>query len=108
MNFDSKKAVNILMGLVVVAGLILGYFFLFGGEDEIAPSSIAPGEDFNDPGLITGAQLNTTYVTFLINEISNIKLDRRNLESEAFKALDDFTIPIVPEPIGVDIPFGRL
>jgi len=105
---NKEKILNILIGLVVVASIALGYYYLFfesTDNDETVAQDASMGDNFV---IVNNRILSAAYVTSLTNKLSQINLDRTHIDSAPFKSLHDITVPIIPEPVGVKMPFGKL
>ncbi len=97
MTKNVKIIVAISIGIVVV---VAGYFYMTSGS---APSSdqgvVAVSSD--DIQNQIGKQLLST-----LDNIKGITLDKDFVESPLFLSLQDFSIPISPQPVGRTNPFA--
>lgn len=96
MNPTLKK---VLIGAAIVAASFVLYLVLFGGSEEPALSSETPSGLPAEEG---GELLS------LLLQLKSITLNEGIFADGAFQTLEDFTVKLVPEPVGRKNPFAPI
>lgn len=91
----NKKAV---IGTLAVVGIFLIYTFFFRPSTD--PEVLQSDQTFSSPQ-VPGRDL-----IVILRRLEGIALDGSVFQSDAFRSLTDFSIPLVKEPIGRDNPFA--
>ena len=96
MNFLRKyKTILIVLAIAIVG--FAAYTFLFGGDDE---DLLTTTEVSNDAA--------SQEVLSFLGTLRNTDFDLSVLDSAAFNSLRDFSVELVPEPVGRPNPFAPI
>ncbi|MES2470903.1 MAG: hypothetical protein V4526_01580 [Patescibacteria group bacterium] len=99
MNTGSNKTLFIVIGVVLI-GVVL-YFVMKGADTPIDANSALEIETVNAAGSEVGDD-----VLILLGQIKLLNIDKAFFETDAYKSLVDYTVPIPPQNIGRENPFA--
>ncbi len=99
MNTGSNKTLFIVIGVVVIA--IVLYFVMKGGDDPVNPNAGFEIETANAADSEVGND-----VLILLGQIKLLNIDKAFFETEAYKSLVDYTVPIPAQNVGRPNPFA--
>ena len=97
-NIIKKTPIFLLIAILVVVGLF-GYGLI--GHPVMAQSDLSVTG--NSSGTLIDPQSEA-----VLNDIESIQLDTNFFTDSTFASLQDFTIPLSPEPVGKSNPFALL
>lgn len=102
---NSKLLINILIALLVLAGLFVAYSYFFGGEDEASNVGVQVVGNLAD-------QANTgraAEFVVLLESLRNVDFQSDIFSNPVFTSgLDDFTTVLPDRPTGRGNPFSPL
>lgn len=98
-NLYQKYKLYIIGALLIgVLFVLYSLFFPNGGDDSLL-SSETTGR--------AGAGVEQELLSTLV-ELRTIRLDDSVFSNPAFRSLEDFSVPLTPEPVGRDNPFAPI
>lgn len=93
------KNKKIIFGVLAVIVLFLGYRFFFVKETEDAGPSVLIEDK-------TSVSENERTILQLLADMQSLRLDASILKNKNFLSLEDFSVPLQPEPQGRPNPFA--
>ncbi len=94
-----KSTILIIIVVVLIAGAV--YFFFMGNQ---TPSDVGTLAVQNNPEI----QASAARVLTLLNQVRSLKIDTDLFESQEYKTLRDYSVPIPPLEVGRLNPFAPL
>lgn len=99
-NLLKYKKILIWVGVVIVAFIVYSMFFT--GDDKAANGGIVSLQAV-DAQFAAGRE-----IIALLTDLKALKLNGDIFQSNAFRSLEDFSLPVAPEPQGRQNPFAPI
>ncbi len=95
-----KKNKNIIIGIAVVSLVALAYVFLFNGKQPASENLLLSGVALQAPEDALRNQL-----LELLLQLRVLHLDEAIFKDPIFTSLNDFSVELLPQPVGRNNPF---
>ncbi len=111
-----KNTLIIILALILVGGGAWALSGVFFGNKEEAPVDVPAGAPFGEPeGGEAGIEQETGVtveegraVLALLNDLRSLSLDETFFSNRIFMSLEDWSVVLVPEPMGRANPFAPI
>lgn len=99
-NLLKYKKILIWIGVVIVAFILYSMFFT--GDDKTANSGVV-SSPVADAQFVAGRE-----IIALLTDLKALKLNGDIFQGNTFRSLEDFSLPVAPEPQGRQNPFAPI
>lgn len=103
----NKKTKNLVIIIIVIIAIVGGVYYFYSSKKpkgETAIIDMDQGAVGADENILQESQK----IFSLLDELNSVKLDVGFFEGKFFRSLIDFSVELVPEPVGRENPFAPL